>query len=128
MSSRAARFSPAPFTVSDNPQESKSASDIGGVEGPGHFPGAQAFFSSTRRGSSGSSREIGVDAMIGQQVVGGLSGTERHDLGALGIGLSREVLEELDNIERACSQRSSALKEEEQFLDTLGQTESPVSA
>lgn len=125
MSSRAARFSPAPLTVSDNPQESKIASDIGGLEGPGRFPGAQAFLSSTRRGS-GSSREI--EAMIGQQVVGGISGTERHDLGALGIGLSSAVLEELDNIERACSQRSSALKEEEKFLETLGQTESPVSA
>lgn len=127
MSSRAARFSPAPFTVSDDPQESKIASDIGRLEGPGHFPGAQAFVSSTRRGS-GSIREVDVDAMIGQQVVGGISGTERHDLGALGIGLSSAVLEELDNIERACSQRSSALKEEEQFLDTLGQAESPVSA
>ncbi|CAM9564149.1 unnamed protein product [Ectocarpus sp. 6 AP-2014] len=125
MSSRAAKFSPAPLTVSDNPQESKIASDMGGLEGPGRFPEAQAFLSSTRRGS-GSSREI--DAMVGQRVVGGISGTERHDLGALGIGLSSAVLEELDNIERACSQRSSALKEEEQFLETLGQTESPVSA
>ncbi|CAB1113789.1 unnamed protein product [Ectocarpus sp. CCAP 1310/34] len=125
LSSRAARFSPAPLTVSDHAQESKIASDIGGLEGPGPFPGDQAFLSSTRRGS-GSSREI--DAMIGQQVVGGISGAEGHDLGALGIGLSSAVLEELDKIERACSQRSLALKEEEQFLETIGRTKSPVSA
>lgn len=49
-------------------------------------------------------------------------------LGALGIGMSSTVLEELDKIEKAYSQRSSALKEEELFVDSLGkQVESPVA-
>lgn len=50
-----------------------------------------------------------------------------NDLGgALGIGLSCTVLEELDKIERACAQRSAALEEEEMFVGTLGQEERPV--
>lgn len=53
--------------------------------------------------------------------------TQGFDLGAWGIGLSSTVMEELDRIERACSQRGSALKEEEPFVDTLGRDESPVA-
>lgn len=52
---------------------------------------------------------------------------ERQDLGELGVGMSSTVLEELDKIEKACSQRSSALKEEQQFVDSLGRAESPVA-
>lgn len=58
-----------------------------------------------------------------------LGETGEFGVGALGVGLSSTVMEELDEIERACSQRCSALKEEEPFVGTLslGKDESPVA-
>lgn len=72
-----------------------------------------------------------MDTVLAHQIPGrqGWSGgvAGRHDLGALGIGMSSTVLEELDKIEQECSKRSSALKDEEPFVNTLGRAESPVA-
>lgn len=48
-------------------------------------------------------------------------------IGVSGCGMSSSVLEELEVIERACAQRSTALKQDEEFVDTLGQPDSPVA-
>ncbi len=80
----------------------------------------------TRAGFGWSMEGLGY-TVAGPQGVGG-GGAGAHGLAALGVGLSGTVLEELDKIERACSQRSSALKEEEPFVETLGRLDSPVAA
>lgn len=62
---------------------------------------------------------------LGSGLGGSLKG---RGLGDLGCGMSRSVLEELEEIERACLQRSSALQEEESFVETLGKADSSVEA
>lgn len=44
------------------------------------------------------------------------------------IGLSRNVMEDIEEIERACSKRTSALQEDAAFVETLGHVESPAVA
>lgn len=43
-----------------------------------------------------------------------------------GHGLSSAALEDLEEVERACLQRASALKDEEQFVETLGREDNPI--
>lgn len=88
---------------------------------PGSPPG---FINNSDSDAAG--RGDGVEVGVGRQE-GVRDGTRGFGLGALGVGLSSTVMEELDKIERACSQRCSALKEEEPFVDTLGRDESPVA-
>lgn len=122
-SSRAARFSSAP-------QDYITTITTGnGQESPESFP--EPPFSS-HDSNEATSRGADVDAVLAHHVPGrqGWVGRETGrdaGLGALGIGMSSTVLEELDKIEKACSQRSSALKEEEPFVESLGKVESPVA-
>ncbi|CAN0223461.1 unnamed protein product [Pylaiella littoralis] len=119
--SRAARFSSAPqefATITGNGQESLHL-----------FAGSPSALNISS--GEAASRWTGVDTVLAHQIPGrqGWSGgvAGRHDLGALGIGMSSTVLEELDKIEQECSKRSSALKDEEPFVNTLGRAESPVA-
>lgn len=67
----------------------------------------------------------GIDLrLLGQQIGGGWA---REGGAPAGCGLPSAVLEDLEEVERACLQRESALKEEEQFVDTLGREDSPVA-
>lgn len=57
---------------------------------------------------------------------GGSSGTSFGvGLGSM-CGISRTVMEELEEIEDACAKRSSALQEEAKFVETLGRSDSPL--
>lgn len=86
--------------------------DVGATLG---HQGAEGF------GQQERGREIGG---IG---INGL-GTGIHGVGeALGTSLSNTVLEELDKIEKACTQRSAGLAEAEIFVGTLGQEEGSVA-
>lgn len=51
----------------------------------------------------------------------------RSDVQGLGVAISSTLLDELEEIERACDKRSMALVEEEQFVETCGKTSSPCA-
>lgn len=111
-SSRAVRFN----VEINTPRELSSVSGTH-LETPPVFPG-MPIFSATGAGS-------GVDLeLLGRQIGGGWT---RDGGASTGCGLPSAVLEDLEEVERACLQRASALKEEEQFVDTLGREDSPVA-
>lgn len=126
-SSRAARFSSAAHAAPEEASTAITTMARTGLETPEFCPRSPPGFIST--GTEAGGRGIGVDVGLGQHN-GGRGGM---GIGALGVGLSCTVMEELDKIERACSQRCSALKEEEPFVGTLGMgmgmgvDESPVA-
>lgn len=112
-SSRAVRFN----VEFNTPRESSSLSGTH-LETPPVFPGLPVF------SVSGAGSGVGL-GLLGQRVGGGGTG----EGGALtGCDLPSTVLKDLEEVERTCSQRASALKEEEKFVDTLGREDSPVAS
>lgn len=63
--------------------------------------------------------------VLGQPRAGGGVG---YGIGELSHGLSSTVSKELEEIERACQQRSSSLLEEEKFVETLGRVDDSMSS
>lgn len=125
-SSRAVRFNVAINT----PRESSSLSGVH-LETSPLFPGLPIF------NAAGASSEVDLE-FLGQRWTGeggalagcGLSSAAGCGLsGAVGCGLptNSAVLEDLEEVERACLQRASALKEEEHFVDTLGREDNPLA-
>lgn len=94
-----------------------------GLEAPAICPQSPGFISTATEAAG---HGVGVEGGLAQQM-GGRDGTGGFAFGALGVGLSSTDMEAMDEIERACSQRCSALKEEELFVETLGKDESPVA-
>lgn len=76
--------------------------------------------------SDAASRNDGVEEVGMERQERVRDGTRGLGLETLGVGMSTTIMEEFDMIERACLQRTSALKEEEPFVDALGRGESPV--
>lgn len=111
-SSRAIRFN----EVTNTPRESSPLSGAH-LEAPPLLP-ELPIFSAARAGG-------GVDLGFLEQRDGG--GWTGEGGASIGCGLPSAVLEDLEEIERACLQRASALKEEEQLVDTLGREGSPVA-
>lgn len=113
-----ASSSAPPFPGLDVGRElSRLARRAADLETPPVFPG-MPMFSAAGAGS-------GIDLrLLGQQIGGGWA---REGGAPAGCGLPSAVLEDLEEVERACLQRESALKEEEQFVDTLGREDSPVA-
>ena len=140
-SSRAARFSSSSAANNPAPQEhhtttivAEEAATIGlGTREFSPAPPPSVFANNinevNRDGAGGwDVGQLGRELAGQRGVSGGSEAGGGHGLVAMGVGLSGTVLEELDKIERACSQRSSALKEEEPFVETLGRLDSPVAA
>lgn len=77
------------------------------------------------RGSGSSAGQWMQD--IGWQVgqTGGGSGDILQAIGGTGCGLSNTMMEEMDDIERACSKRALVLDEDAPFLESLGSLEDP---
>lgn len=82
------------------------------------FPGLPIF--------SASGAGSGVDSGLLEQRVGG--GWTEEGGASTGCDFPSAVLEDLEEVERTCLQRASALKEEEKFVDTLGREDSPVAS
>eukprot|EP00903_Cladosiphon_okamuranus_P008996 g8606.t1 len=124
-SSRAARFSSAAHKI---PEELTTTMAWTGLETPEFRLASPPEFISSASEAAGNGVGIGVEVRPERQERV-CDGTQGFDLGAVHVGLSSTVMEELDNIERACSQRCSALKEEEEpFVDTLGKDRESVGA
>lgn len=121
-SSRAARFCVGAHTAPEEPNTTMAWTSL---ETPDFSPRSPPGFITSA--SEAADHGVSVEARPGRQD-GVRDGTQGFGLGALGVGLSSTVMEQLDKIERACSQRRSALKEEEPFVDTLGKDESPAAA
>ncbi|CAM9661664.1 unnamed protein product [Scytosiphon promiscuus] len=127
-SSRAARFGSAFHDVAFSPSTAETGAI--GVEArpPEIFPEAHSFDISPGVFDVGVGLGQHVTESFGHRVRGQESGGVGVDgLGeALGNGLSSTVIEELEKIEKACTQRSAALEEADVFVGTIGHEEGSV--